>query len=463
MPVCEFDGCFISACFNLFGEQKARFCKTHKTDEMINIVDKLCEICNIKRALYNYKGKTGGIYCLDHMVEGMVNVKGKRCAYKGLLGSEICYTAPIYNYDGQLKGLYCIEHKMENMINVTGKRCSIIHCKSIAQFNFDGNITGKYCSQHKEHGMIDVKHKRCEYENCMNTPSYKFENGSSCKFCSKHKLGGMVNGKHIMCKMENCKKQAGYNDIGIKTPLYCGEHKKKNMVDLKHHFCLETNCDKRPIFNFEGSKKGIYCFEHKKEKMVNLFVRYCNSSWCNNYANRNYDNYCINCFIHLFPDKPMTRNYKTKEKAIVDYIINTFDRSWICDKRIVDGCSKRRPDLLLDMGTYIIIIEIDENQHVNYDCSCENKRLMEISQDVGHRPIVFIRFNPDDYIDSNGKKIKSCWSPNNKTNILHVSKSKQVEWNHRLDVLKNQIQYWLDNTTDKTIEIIQLFYDKMFM
>jgi hypothetical protein len=88
---------------------------------------------------------------------------------------------------------------------------------------------------------------------------------------------------------------------------------------------------------------------------------------------------------------------------------------------------------------------------------------MEISQDVGHRPIVFIRFNPDDYIDLNGKKIKSCWTPNKKTQILYVPKTKEVEWNHRLDVLKNQIQYWLDNKTDKTIEIVQLFYDKMFI
>ena len=36
------------------------------------------------------------------------------------------------------------------------------------------------------------------------------------------------------------------------------------------------------------------------------------------------------------------------------------------------------------------------------DCSCENKRIMEISQDLGHRPIVFIRFNPDEY-NKNGK------------------------------------------------------------
>jgi len=462
MPICQYDNCHISASFNLFGEQKAILCKNHKTNDMINVVDKLCETCNIKRAIFNYKGKSGGIYCLDHMLEGMVNVKVKRCVHKGN-NNEICYTNPIYNYDGESKGKYCVEHKLKNMINVTGKRCSYDSCKSIAQFNFDGNISGMYCSQHKEEGMIDIKHKRCEYEYCMNQPSYKFENDSSCRFCSKHKVEGMINGKHSMCKMDNCIKSAGYNYIGIKTPIYCGEHRKENMIDVKHHFCLEIGCDKRPIFNFEGCKKGIYCFEHKKEKMINLFIRYCKSIWCNNYANTKYDNYCINCFIHLFPDKPMTRNYKTKENAVVEYIKRSFDKSWICDKRIIDGCSKRRPDLLLDMGTHVIIIEIDENQHNEYDCSCENKRLMEISQDIGHRPIVFIRFNPDDYIDVNGEKIKSCWSPNNKTNILHVSKSKENEWNNRLDVLKNQIQYWLDNTTDKTIEIIQLFYNKTFI
>jgi hypothetical protein len=462
MPVCEYGSCSISACFNVYGEQKAKFCRTHKTDDMINIVDKLCETCNIKRAMCNYKGKSGGIYCIDHMLEGMVNVKGKRCSYKGS-NNEICYTAPIYNYDGEIKGKYCIEHKLENMINVTGKRCLKNDCNRIAQFNFDGMNSGIYCSQHKEDGMIDIKHRRCEYDTCMSHPSYKFETDTSSRFCSKHKLEGMVNGKHSMCKMENCNKSAGYNLMGIKTPMYCVEHKKENMVDVKHHFCMETGCNKRPIFNYEGCKKGIYCATHKKDNMIDIISPICISEWCNNYSNRRYDNYCINCFIHLFPDKPITRNYKTKEKAIVDFITTTFDKSWIYDKRITNGCSKRRPDLLLDMGTHVIIIEIDENQHISYDCSCDNKRLMEISQDVGHRPIIFIRFNPDDYIDSNGQKIKTCWIPNKSNGLLYIPKIKNDEWNNRLDVLKNQIQYWLDNTTDKTVEIVQLFYDKMFM
>lgn len=82
---------------------------------------------------------------------------------------------------------------------------------------------------------------------------------------------------------------------------------------------------------------------------------------------------------------------------------------------------------------------------------------MELSQDVGHRPIVFIRFNPDAYTDINGSKITSCWQAN-QLGVLTVPKSKEKEWNHRIDTLKGQIDYWIQNTNEKTLEIVQLFY-----
>jgi hypothetical protein len=166
------------------------------------------------------------------------------------------------------------------------------------------------------------------------------------------------------------------------------------------------------------------------------------------------------CYIHLFPDKPVSRNYRTKEYAVVENIKSNFPNfNWIADKKIDGGCSKRRPDLLLDLLYQIIIIEIDENQHIDYDCSCENKRIMELSQDLGHRPIIFIRFNPDDYV-KNGANITSCWGQN-KTGMCVVKKSKSTEWTQRLNTLNEQIHYWTtpENMTDKTIETIQLFYD----
>jgi hypothetical protein len=185
----------------------------------------------------------------------------------------------------------------------------------------------------------------------------------------------------------------------------------------------------------------------------------CKSKWCATIGNRyKYNGYCISCFVHLFPDKPNTRNYKTKEKDVVDRITQTFNNfTWVADKKVQDGCSRRRPDLLLDMGSHIIIMEVDENKHTDYDCSCEHKRLMELSQDLQHRPIIFIRFNPDDYTNQEGVLVKSCWKLN-KLGVMQITKTKQKEWEERIEALKQQIQYWIDNPTEKTIEIIELFY-----
>ena len=72
---------------------------------------------------------------------------------------------------------------------------------------------------------------------------------------------------------------------------------------------------------------------------------------------------------------------------------------------------------------------------------------------------MFIRFNPDDY-NNKETKITSCWVLNGK-GICVVKKSKKDEWEKRLNTLEEQINYWInpENKTDKTIEIIQLFYD----
>ena len=182
----------------------------------------------------------------------------------------------------------------------------------------------------------------------------------------------------------------------------------------------------------------------------------CKSSWCETIGSKKYKGYCRFCCIHLFPDIVVSKNYKTKENEVVSRIKEEFPNlSWVCDKKVSDGCSKRRPDMLLDMGSHIIIIEVDENKHVGYECSCDNKRLMEISQDLGHRPIIFIRFNPDGYVDQEGKKIKSCWKLT-KQGIMTISKKK--EWEIRITSLKQQIRYWMDNSPTKTIETVEMFY-----
>ena len=85
------------------------------------------------------------------------------------------------------------------------------------------------------------------------------------------------------------------------------------------------------------------------------------------------------------------------------------DVSWIADKKVQHGCSKRRPNLLLDLGTHVIIIEVDENKH-------------------------------------------------NSMGVMRVSRKKEKEWNFRIETLLNQIRYWIKNDPIRIVTIVELFY-----
>jgi hypothetical protein len=64
-------------------------------------------------------------------------------------------------------------------------------------------------------------------------------------------------------------------------------------------------------------------------------------------------------------------------------------------------------------------------------------------------------------INANNEKITSCWGLTPKTGIMKIKNNKTNEWNERLSALKSQIEYWCneENKTEKTIEIVQLYYD----
>ena len=371
-----------------------------------------------------------------------------------------CTRYAAYNNPGEKKRIYCSEHKKENMVDVAHKRCIYTGCTAQPTYNIPGVKKRLYCKEHKLEGMIDIIHKKCEYEDCDKRPTYNYENEKQPKYCKKHKQENMIDIANKKCAHKGCNKQPIYNEEGNKKRLYCKEHKKDKMVDVINKKCAFSGCDKQPMYNYEDIKKGLYCCSHKKDGMVDLFNKRCKNN-CDTLVSKKYKGYCLFCFIHLFPDEPVCRNYKTKEKHISDFIKEEFkEYNWICDKIIQGGCSRRRPDMFLELNEQCIIVEIDENQHNDYDCSCENKRLMELSQDVAHKPIVFIRFNPDDYLDNN-INITSCWGPG-KDGILRIKNNKVNEWKYRLNTLKQQIDYWIkvENTTNKTVEIIQLFYDK---
>tara|TARA_B100001175_G_scaffold302298_1_gene296206 strand:- start:4632 stop:5732 length:1101 start_codon:yes stop_codon:yes gene_type:complete len=176
------------------------------------------------------------------------------------------------------------------------------------------------------------------------------------------------------------------------------------------------------------------------------------------HGNRKYDKLCVTCAIQ--EGYTVKRNYKTKELSMVEFITQHTDVDWVNDKAYDLGCSKKRPDLVSDLGSHILIIECDENKHKNGNYICENKRIMELSQDFSenniHRPIVIIRFNPDSYVDSNNQKIESCWKAG-KDDILRINNKEN--WDLRLNELLEITHHYIANQPIKDVTFEYLFYD----
>lgn len=400
--------------FGLPNDKKAQYCGDCKKTDMIDIKSPKCIVCNKKNPIFGKVGDKKAYHCGDCKKENMVDIKHPKCI--------ICkIKRPFFGLPNDKKAQYCCDCKKIDMINIKSPKC-IVCKKTIPSFGLPDDKKAQYCGDCKKDGMINIKSHKC------------------IKCNIKHPSFGLPDNK---------------------VAQYCRDCKKDDMINIKSPKCII--CKKiEASFGLPNDKKRQYCFNCKKDDMVNVKDNKCKSEWCSTIAIvKKYEGYCAYCFTNIYPDKPVSRNYKTKEREVVNFVKDNFEEFTIkTDKKIYDGCSRKRPDIFIDLGYQVVIVEVDENQHRDYDCSCENKRLMELSQDVNHRPIVFIRFNPDDYTIGD-IKFKSCWGKS-KTGIYNVLKSQKTNWNNRLNILKFQINYWLcsDNITNKTVEVIHLFYDE---
>ena len=431
-----------------------------------------CKQCNSNAVLYDrclhsrckkqakctFKGVNTKLYCCEHKLPGMIDISSSCCMHPNCDVKK-----PSFNIPGSKKGLYCKEHLLPGMISVNSYKCNHPDCDvKKPSFNTPGLKKGLYCKEHLLPGMINVNSQKCNHPDCdVKKPSFNTPGSKKGLYCKEHLLPGMINVKSPKCNHPNCDVTPSFNTPGSKKGLYCKEHLLPGMIYINSPKCNHPNCDVTPSFNTPNSNKGLYCKEHLLPGMINITSERCKMVMCDIIvSNKKYDGYCFRCFVYTFPASPLVRNYKTKERNVTEYIIYTFsDYTWITDKTVQDGCSRRRPDLLLDLGKYVIIIEVDEDAHINYDCTCENKRIMEISQDLGHRNTVFIRFNPDKYIDRDGVIVKSPWT-RGRCGVMSVAHNNKSKWCNRLSVLRETVEYWVANRPEKMIEVVELYYNQ---
>lgn len=135
------------------------------------------------------------------------------------------------------------------------------------------------------------------------------------------------------------------------------------------------------------------------------------------------------------------REDRTKELNIVNNIKKYININWKCNKSL--KCLYR-PDMYAIIDNRLIIIEIDENQHKNYDKKEEIHRLDSIISELKCKYNTIIRINPDTYIDSN--------------NIKHSGICDNFEeFNIRMNIIIDSINKIMLSVNNN---IHYLFYDK---
>lgn len=453
--------------------KKRIYCATHKKDDMINLKKdhRKCPHPDHKndkkpiRPSFNFPGEKKGLYCQSHAEPGMVNVNNSvKC-------TSCKKVQPSFGLSGK-KPTHCAKCKENGMVDLVSNLCEI--CKRInATYGFPGE-KATHCKKDSLDGMIDVKNAKCVVclEFKVHDPNYKPKQPTfgfnKPTHCHKHKTNEMVDCKHSsayckLCPKKNCKR-ATYGKVGTTKPLYCAEHKQKNTVDVISNMCVKCkmvqgvygynkkelfcvackepemknvmgnmceNCkEHQASFNFEGETKGRFCSACKDDKMDDVVNPRCKS--CGIFVvNGKSSKLCSYC------DPNSKLRKKTKEMKIVNFLTeNKFN--FIHNKSVGKVCGAYRPDIKIDVGTHLVIVEVDEDQHKQYDLTCEAARMFNIYQAEGLR-CVFLRYNPDKYRDNKSTlRIPLC---------------------ERLRLLKQHIKKHMKKVPKDEVTVYRMFYD----
>jgi hypothetical protein len=319
-------------------------------------------------------------------------------------------------------------------------------CGTIPSFGLINDKIATCCSKCKTEDMVDLKHKRCI---CGTIPYFGLINDKIATCCSKCKTDGMVNIKDKHCI---CGTIPSFGLINDKIATCCSKCKTDGMLNIKDKHCL---CGTRPSFGLINDKIPTCCAKCKTEGMVNIKDKHCKTPHCDTQiSNPKYKGHCSRCFFFTYPDTPITRNYKTKENTFIHAIHKKFNKyTHRQDHTIKDGCSKKRPDNITDFGSHIVIIEIDENRHRNYEC--EIKRMTDLFFDT-IRPTIFLRLNPDSYT-CNNKRVQGPFVIDKETGKMMVKHQKELD--RRLTKLYESFEYYTKERNYKMIEVVELFFE----
>ena len=383
--LCKFNGCTISASFGL-QKSKPEYCKKHRpSDEYINCKTPVCKFEGC--AFFAMYGKTGKKeWCTKHAPEGCTNYSYKRCKFLG------CDKYPSFGLKNGIEE-YCKKHRpSDEYVNVKTPICKYPNCKISANYSKKGTTVKEYCKTHCPEGYEHVGRK-CLHEGCTTVPKFAKKGSEKGEYCKRHKPSNeYIDVVTRSCSHENCNKKRIYGYPG-NTPEYCGEHKQPGTKTNPKTKCIV--CKKN--IALYGYTNATHCEEHKVSDHIDLVQKNCKS--CNLPDILNKDGLCDVCNPEAF-----NRARLAKQKTVKNYFDHVGLKYIGYDQQIDHGdCGKERPDFLFDCNTHFIVLEVDEHQHEDRNCLCEQTRMINIGESLGLKTI-FIRWNPDKYKPINGRR-----------------------------------------------------------
>ena len=303
--------------------------------------------------------------------------------------------------DSRKNATYCNAHKPMDYVDIVSKRCTYDGCniKPVYGKLGDAGKNATYCNAHKPVDYVDVVHKRCMYDGCKSRPSYGKlgDAGKNATYCNAHKPVDYVNVVSKRCIYNNCETRPNYGLL-FGNKIHCSRHKKLNEYKFNNPTCETLDCKERPFYT--DNVKINYpkrCDIHKLCNDINIVEKKCVNCGLMFYLNK--ISLCNDCNEYI------NSNVNVRKEIIIkEHLQDKFILYDIHDKIPSNSCYKYRPDFVWDFVSHICILEVDENQHNTYQCECEQSRMINITQDFGGIPVVWIRFNPDRYIGDNGKK-----------------------------------------------------------
>lgn len=465
--------CGKKAYYNYANESGKKYCIECKKEGMVSKVKKYKCKCG-KEPYYNDPGERQGKYCKDCKKEGMINVRSKKC--------ECGEGHPIYNLEGY-PAEYCKKCKTSNMIDVRHKKCSCgsgelpyyglekgtncvlcktngmklirqgMMCKKCDQkynaFGYPGK-SAEYCSTCKMKGMVNLRITKCV--TCEKKDAFYNYEGHPRRYCKECKNDNMERYVPSVNKCVTCKKREAYYNVPEEQKAkYCGDCKTESMSNVRSRKC---KCGKStPVFNKPNEKQSICCAKCKTDEMVNVRHPMCmgveGKCPLDSVANNKYRGYCAECFRRKYPLDPITFTIraKTKEIAVRDFINANFEgfehdtpmQTGHCDCTI-----RRRIDHRKIIYNTLIAIETDENQHKGYKDMDEETRYDDLYMAYSGKWI-YIRFNPDKYVNKDGKK-------------------KNPSLSKRLEELKKEIEKQIERVSQEEnkdlVERVYMYYDE---